>query len=82
MRKGLSNLANYCRDRGIIVLAAGIDELQNTLYFTVCWPRYDLSLRVRNNFERRIRNDIDNVGYTIDILYKQLGKKDYTVILT
>lgn len=67
MKKGLSSLANYARDRGICYVLMG--QCSDTLFFNV---REIRSARIRRNFEKQLR--ADNPGSPIDIKYIGRGK--------
>ena len=66
MKRGLSRLANYRRDRSIIYLFVGSDE--DVLYFNV---REIPSPRKRAFFEDLLRED--NEGHLVDIQYIKRG---------
>lgn len=67
MKKRLSRLADYCRDRKIVYLFVGSSD-EGTLFFNV---REIASPRKRAFFERLLKED--NEGHLTDIQYIKRG---------
>ena len=67
MKKGLSNLANYCRDRNIIKKITGFDN--NNVYYEIMMPGKDiLTDRVKKNLIKKIKDEEKDIKVHIRFL--------------